>query len=188
MLRWRSGSSQIQAWTSLRADRWRQTGECPDGQVGGGQRDRSLPQSWTKGVFRLACSTTQEIFSPDLWVQHIRGSVRDQDSGWWTSSSVLDSPGRVLQVRVDLVVPVTVRQLVRGGDVMADLLSISAPAHSDHFGVEVVDAADQHGGVSPSRGDHRVDHHLRSHWNQKVGQSTENYCTNKRKNKNVCLK
>lgn len=64
----------------------------------------------------------------------------------------LDSPGRVLQVRVDLVVPVPVCQLISGSDIRGDFLSVSEPAHSDLFGVEAEDAADQHGGMFTTRG------------------------------------
>ena len=76
MLRWRSGFSQTRAWTGLRTDRQRdrrvsrQTGEPPRRET-----DRCLPQSVTRGVFRLACSTTQEMVSPDLW-EHMTRPVR----------------------------------------------------------------------------------------------------------------
>lgn len=113
-------------------------------QAGAEQADGCLPQGVTRGSFRLACSTTQEIFSPDL-LQHIRASVRRHLGLVEPQVSVLDSPGRVLQVGVQLVVPVPVCQLLGGGHIMADLSSIPEPAHFDVLGVKVVNAADQHG-------------------------------------------
>ena len=81
----------------------------------------------------------------------------------------LDSPGRVLQVGVDLVVPISVCQLISGSDIMGDFLSVSLPAHSDPFGVEVVDAADQHGRMSASWWRHRVKSDGGFDWKTDVG-------------------
>lgn len=50
----------------------------------------------------------------------------------------LTLPGPVLQIGGDLVVPVTIWQLISGSDIRSDFLSISESAQFDLLGVEVV--------------------------------------------------
>lgn len=71
----------------------------------------------------------------------------------------LDSPRCVLQVRVDLVVPITTRQHVSEGDAFSHFLSVNLPFHLDFFGVELEGAASE-GGLLTSRGRPEAQNHV----------------------------
>lgn len=168
MLRWRSGFSQTQAWTGLRTDRQRDRRVSREtGEQANTQRDRQVFTP-VGNLGRLQAGVLHHTGN------RLSRSVATHDRSCQTKLDLnqdpevdpeVDSPGRVLQVGVDLVVPIAVCQLVSGGDPGGDFLSVSTPAHFDVLGVEVVDAADQHGWVSTSRGLHRVDSDVGLSWN-----------------------
>lgn len=74
MLRWQSGSSEIQAWMGLKADMWRQTGECTGRETDRQQSTQTgtYPSLLSKGFlgwrapphrrsFLQTCSNTTEV-------------------------------------------------------------------------------------------------------------------------------
>ena len=75
------------------------------------------------------------------------------------TGDLLSSFGGELQVGVDLVVPVSIRQLLRGWDITGHLLAVSVPGHTDHSWVEVVGTAHQHGEMIATDWPHQIQIH-----------------------------
>lgn len=95
-----------------------------------------------------------------------RSAVHDQNQDLVLVLELeLDSPRCVLQVRVDLVVPITTRQHFSEGDAFSHFLSVNLPFHLDFFGVELEGAASE-GGLLTSRGRPEAQNHVGLSWKQ----------------------